>query len=179
MILFWLGFIYLSTGLWGCLWITFSSWSGKESLAQQDGSGKSGDEHFTDPCWSEGEKGLHHFITNQSSLRFRHSLDSHSGISDCQSFLVLSSRCSVQGNLSPARVQCLGMQLHLAPGRAHLVSCFPALGCSQIPGSGIPWGWHKTHQLLNQGLGIRGWFCISWKRGFCFGLCPVSALLQI
>lgn len=56
-------------------------------------------DHFADPCWGEGERGLHHFITNQSSLRFRRCLDSHSGSrwSDCQSFLVLSSRCSVQG----------------------------------------------------------------------------------
>lgn len=26
-------------------------------------------DHFTDPCWSEGERALHHCITNQSSLR--------------------------------------------------------------------------------------------------------------
>lgn len=32
---------------------------------------------------------------------------------------------------------------------------------SQIAGFGMPQGWDKTHQLLNQGLGIWGWFCIS------------------
>lgn len=105
----------------------------QESLAWQDGSG---DWLF---YWSvlkwrwEGIAPFHY----KPSLRFRHSLDSRSGVrcSDCQSFLVLSSRCSVQGNVSR---QCLGTQLDLAPTRAHLASCFPALGGSEIPGSGVP-----------------------------------------
>lgn len=67
VILFWLGFIYLSPGLWGCLWMTFSSWSGKESLAWQDGVVKLVIGYLTDPCWSGGERGLHRFITDKVS----------------------------------------------------------------------------------------------------------------
>lgn len=130
VILFWLGFIYLCTGLWGCLWITFSSWSGKFGMAGWK-------------CWKwwliifwsmlkwrwEGIAPFH----NKSSLRFRHSVDPHSGISwsDCQSFPVLPCRCSRGISAGSA----LGSSC-IWPQEGHPWSLLPCT--SQIAGFGKP-----------------------------------------
>lgn len=171
MILFWLGFIYLSTELWGCLWITSSSWSGKESLAWQDGSAD-----WLFYCsmlkWRwEGIAPFHH----KSSLRFRDSFVSHSGIrwSDCQSFLVLSSK---------------GICVQTVPWHPSLIWPQERHTWSLAP---LPLGDHRFQVLGSLRAGIKHISCsiraLQFGDGFlsaeneasCSGLHLISAFVQI